>query len=522
MHQYDIVIIGAGVGGCAAAIAASRLGMRVALTEETHWIGGQLTSQAVPPDEHGWIEHYGRTRRYRAYRDRIRAYYRNNYPLNPEARENPTLNPGGGFVSGLCHEPRVSLAVLDEMMAYARSTGALKVFTRRKPIAAETSADRITSVHLRNIETGAEESLSAPYFLDATELGDLLPLASVEYVSGAEAKSETGELHAADQYAPDNVQALTWCFAMGYDPLGEHVIDKPAMYDFWRDYSPELHDVPWPGKLISWSLPSPITLQSSDRVLFPPPYWSSLFKYRQIVDRTIFTLPDSIHDVTLVNWPQNDYLLTNIIDKPADVVEKALYEAKQLSLSLFYWLQTEAPRQDGGYGYPGLYLRGDLTGTDHGLAMAPYIRESRRIRAVFTVKEEHVGAQMLAAQGLDRALKFADSVGTGYYRIDLHPSTGMDNYIDVDSRPFQIPLGALLPVRVTNLLPACKNLGVTHITNGCYRLHPVEWNIGESAGLLATFCVERCVSPHQVREDEALFGEFASLLDNQGVGRAWP
>ena len=39
------------------------------------------------------------------------------------------------------------------------------------------------------------------------------------------------------------------------------------------------------------------------------------------------------------------------------------------------------------------------------------------------------------------------------------------------------PLGA-----AENLLPACKNLGVTHITNGCYRLHPVEWNIGEAAG----------------------------------------
>ena len=68
------------------------------------------------------------------------------------------------------------------------------------------------------------------------------------------------------------------------------------------------------------------------------------------------------------------------------------------------------------------------------------------------------------------------------YRIDLHPSTGGDNYIDVGSCPFEIPLGALLPQRVTNLLPAGKNIGTTHITNGCYRLHPVEWNVGEVAG----------------------------------------
>ena len=57
-----------------------------------------------------------------------------------------------------------------------------------------------------------------------------------------------------------------------------------------------------------------------------------------------------------------------------------LDEARQLSLSLFHWLQTEAPRPDGGTGYPGLYLRPDVTGTDDGLAKSPYVRESRRIR----------------------------------------------------------------------------------------------------------------------------------------------
>ena len=39
-----------------------------------------------------------------------------------------------------------------------------------------------------------------------------------------------------------------------------------------------------------------------------------------------------------------------------------------------------------------------------------------------------------------------------------------------------------LPVRIGNLIAGGKNLGTTHITNGCYRLHPVEWNIGEAAG----------------------------------------
>ena len=51
----------------------------------------------------------------------------------------------------------------------------------------------------------------------------------------------------------------------------------------------------------------------------------------------------------------------------------------------------EAPRADGKQGWPGLRLRGDLLGGPSGLAKYPYVRESRRIRAEFTIREQHVG-----------------------------------------------------------------------------------------------------------------------------------
>ena len=160
-----------------------------------------------------------------------------------------------------------------------------------------------------------------------------------------------------------------------------------------------------------------------------------------------------------------------------------------------------------------------------GLAKAPYIRESRRIRAEFTVTERHVGTEarrrLLKSQDVS-AEAFPDSVGVGSYRIDLHPGTGGDNYIDVSSLPFQIPLGALIPRRVENLLPACKNLGTTHITNGCYRLHPVEWGIGEAAGALAAYCLEQRVTPRAVRNTAKLLGAFQAWLVKQGVEIEWP
>src|SRR5437870_13733046 len=120
------------------------------------------------------------------------------------------------------------------------------------------------------------------------------------------------------------------------------------------------------------------------------------------------------------------------------------------------------------------------------------------------------------------AERFPDSVGIGSYRIDLHPSSGGNNYIDVSSLPFQIPLGALIPWRIENLIPACKNLGVTHITNGCYRLHPVEWNVGQAAGALAAFCVRRKVPPRRVRQDAKLLATFQQQLRSDGVELEWP
>jgi hypothetical protein len=183
-------------------------------------------------------------------------------------------------------------------------------------------------------------------------------------------------------------------------------------------------------------------------------------------------------------------------------------------------MQTEAPRHDSGEGYPGLRLRGDVLGTD-GLAKYPYVRESRRIQAQFTVLEEHIGVEQ--RKGLQGAAVFPDTVGIGSYRIDLHPSTAGRSYIDIPSWPFQIPLGALLPVRMLNLLPAGKNIGTTHITNGCYRLHPVEWNIGEAAGALAAHALNQGLSPQQIRNDPQHLANFQNLLaEKLGFELKWP
>ncbi|MEA2553309.1 MAG: hypothetical protein QOJ65_1485 [Fimbriimonadaceae bacterium] len=514
----DVLICGGGVGGCAAAMAACSLGMKVVMTEQNEWIGGQLTSQAVPPDEHPWIEEFGCTRRYREFRNRVRAFYRNELPLNARAKADPKLNPGNGWVSWLSHEPRIGWQVLNTMLQPYLTSGQLQIFTHAHPQSAETDGDRVLSVDLADYWMGEDKTIHAKYFIDAMELGELLPLTGTEYVVGAESQSQTGERHAVTGDAqPHNVQAITHVMALGWDPSEKHLVRKPSQYDRWRSHEPEV----WRGPLFSWEILGAGTGEKRMLPLLNPGVFEGdLFTYRQVVDRANYKEGWPGHPVTLANWPQNDYFARSIIDVPEEEQALAYDEAEQLSLSLLYWMQTEAPRHDGGVGYPELYLRPDVLGTDSGLAQYPYVRESRRIQARFTVLEQHVSAS--ENPGLDRAPAFGDSVGVGAYRIDLHLSTGGDGYIDLSSLPFQIPLGALIPVRMRNLLPACKNIGTTHVTNGCYRLHPVEWNIGEAAGALAALCVSRGFEPHQVHESAELTRELQSVLAAQGVEMEWP
>jgi FAD dependent oxidoreductase len=525
----DLVICGGGLGGCAAALAALRSNLKIILTEETDWIGGQLSQQGVPPDEHQWIETYGATRLYRDFRNSVRFYYKQNYPLTETARADKYLNPGAGSVSKLCHEPKAAMTVLLKMLTPFIESKKLILLTEYKIEAADVSESKVRSLKAVHQKNGNSKILSAPFFIDATELGDLLPLTGTEFITGSESRNVTRELHAPEKADPENNQAFTSCFAMDYIPGEDHLIEKPRDYDYWRNFRPDLKPA-WPGKLFDFHYSNPATLEIKELAFNPEKTDTSpllnLWTYRRIINKYNFK-PDTYRsDITVVNWPQNDFMCGNLIGTGPEEFKKLVDSSKQLSLSLLYWLQTEAPRPGNARGWPGLRLRKDIMGTEDGLAKYPYIRESRRIKALFTILEEHVGKEnraLVTGRRQDNtAADFYDSVGIGYYHIDLHPTCTGNNYIDFDSLPFQIPLGALIPERIENLVPANKNIGTTHITNGCYRLHPVEWNIGESAGSLIAFALSKKVTPAVVRENKNLLKDFQNLLSSQGIETSWP
>lgn len=499
--RCDILVAGGGMGACAAALQASRTGRSVIMVEPNEWIGGQMTSQGVSAlDEHGYIESFGGTATYYELRERIRNFYRTHYTLS-ETQATPHLNPGNGWVSRICFEPKVGVQVLEGMLAPATQAGLLQIWCDTELVASEREANRIVSVTVWSEADGWRRILPT-YVIDATELGDVLALAEIPYSTGMESYAQTLEPSAPADGNPEAVQSFTYTFAFEVRPGENHVIPKPADYERLRDTQP-------------------FSLNGYKMFEVAPGTYGAFWTYRRLIDAGNFR--DGFpNDIAMINWGSNDYAGGNIIDVPPDQRRTVLDEAKRLSLSFLYWLQTEVPRDDGGgVGYPELMLRPDIMGTPDGLSQFPYIRESRRLKAFHTIREQDL---VVAYNGSSRARLHPDSTGIGlYYYIDVHHccNTELRPGAGQPVRPFQIPLGAMIGPIVTNYIAGCKNLGTTHITNGAYRLHPVEWNVGESAGILAAFALSKGVAPEQVYRHKSLLRELQGALVKAGIPLYW-
>lgn len=504
--------MGASVGGVAAALAAAQGNHRVCLTEETYWIGGQMTSQGVAAlDENPYIETTGGTASYQRARDDIRHYYRHHYQVsNTDARQRH-FTPGGCWVSSLCFEPHVGFDVLRSMLQPYLANSFLRVFLRTKAVSVERNGNRLESVLSYSFEDRRWIAFHAAYVLDATDTGELLPLAGADYVTGAEPRSLTGEPHARDGDGdPNDIQSFTYTFVLARgltrDQGHEAALEEPPEYEVHRTAQPYTLTLDYGGG-------KRLTYRMFEKA---PNTEGAFWTYRRLIAAGNFRGPGAPPEMSMVNWPGNDYCGPGLLSNSADKQTEALREAKLTSLGLAYWLQTEVPRDDGGRGYPDLELLPQALGSTDGLSQFPYIRESRRIQALETVREQDISAPY---QKGARAQLFTDSVGIGFYPIDIHSCSKQD--FSSPTRPFQIPLGALIPKGFENLLAASKDIGTTHLTNGAYRLHPIEWAIGEAAGTLADLALDRNVTPQNIQADALLTQQLQFKLLERGAPIYW-
>ncbi|NJK74520.1 MAG: FAD-dependent oxidoreductase [Microcoleus sp. SU_5_6] len=198
-------------------------------------------------------------------------------------------------------------------------------------------------------------------------------------------------------------------------------------------------------------------------------------------------------------------------------------------------------------------------GTVHGLSKYPYMREGRRIigrpsfndpqgftiwevdmsrtdfKADFyrqNLSEKEYRNLWLAVGGLNapalgvgsqsvedtksrsRARIYPDSVGIGHYAIDFHPcmtnsppeapgNTEREGTRKGQGQayPFQIPLRAMIPQKIDNMLVAGKSIAVSHTAAAAYRVHSFEWSAGVAAGVTAAFSLENGIIPYELVDE---------------------
>ena len=483
-HTCAVVIIGGGMGGASAALTAAKAGLSVCLTEPTLWLGGQMTSEAVSAfDENKWIETTGASSTYTELRRRIIEFYRTKYDKpSTTSTSNGGFNPGDCWVSTLCFQPMAGLAALQSVLQPVIANGRLHIWLHTVPTGAQRDGRYIQSVQAYDFANKRWLRLEGRYFIDATEWGDLIQLSGLPYRVGAEARSETGEPDAPLVADPDAIQSFTYPFMLLKTNHGAESAIAPAYYKALRHRYTLTVDYGH-GKLLTYGM-------FSKNSGTPGSFWT----YRRSVDAAQFRPGAFSGDLSMINWDSNDYCDSRLLSTDPLAQANALQQGKRVSLGFVWWLQHAAKRDDGsGYGYPQLKVEKKSIGSADGLAQQPYIRESRRIVAVRTIVEQDLAVQF---QPGARARLYPDSVGIGQYPIDIH-SCGRKDFTSA-SKPYEIPLGALIPKGSDNLLAASKDIGTTHITNGAYRLHPTEWAIGEAAAATVIWSIRHHTTPKQI------------------------
>ena len=457
----DVLVVGGGTGGTAAAIQAARRGANVVLVSEFAWLGGMLTSAGVTAPDGNELE---------AWQTGIwGAFLRELERRQPEGLDN-------GWVSFFTYDPRVGAEIFAEWVAALPN---LKWITGQVPLEVLRHENQVTGVRF------ADYTIHAKVTLDGTELGDLLALGDILHRWGWELQSEFGEpsapavSNALTETYP--VQAPTWVMVM--QDVGEG--NQAAVIPAPPNYNPELFKGAW---------------DSYDGEKF--------LNYGR--------LPG---DRFMINWPihGNDYGegVQRLIGSETEK-RQFLQEALWHSQGFAHFIQTHLGRRYGlaENTFPTSHTFNSISGGAY--ALHPYYRESRRLSGLITVREQDllpiakgcVAALpiVVKAQGCEQAENGCDAIAIGNYANDHHYPSGDIQLAPKSIRwggrwtgtPFTIPYRALIPETVDGFLACEKNISVSHMANGATRLQPCVLGIGQAAGMAAALCVEQNCQPRDL------------------------
>ena len=524
----SILVVGGSTAAYAATLTALKMNLDVCLVQPQRVVGGQFTAQALPASDDSHLlktqaglmtvagEEFGISIAQKQFRQRQRQ-------LQP-VRGRVVANPGGGWVGPIAVTPTVAATAPNEpLMPYLRS-GKLTLIPDSDPteVIQDTSnpdRPRIQGVKFRHRPNGNYFSVTAKVTLEATDLGELLELAKLPSRVGQEARDETGEAILPTDARPECQQSFTFDVLVERTSPGRGVpIGKPTdpSLPSWLNWS-EFTSLFWVKKPQGWS----------KRDFFNP---FGIFRYRRLLRHSLAENTVSVGDVAVINWGTsanpaagshafcgNDYRNGYLIGHGPEQRRQQIARARDRARAYIHYLQTQGGAAD-------LKPRGDLTWTQDGIALEPYIREARRGVALTTIRHEDVAESFFMGEARSRC--FTDSLGIGdYHYLDLHGNL-VDGHVspkgkDVIALPFTLPAGSLVPQSADGLILSAKSIGTTHITNAAYRMHPMEWAIGEASGLLAVYAVWTGEEVSQVVTTPAHLRKLQGFLTRNGIPIFW-
>jgi hypothetical protein len=446
-RSCDVLVVGGGTGGTAAAIQAARRGARTLLVSEFSWLGGMLTSAGVSaPDGNELLP--------------LQTGLWGAFLQELEHRQPQGLDHA--WVSFFTYDPRIGAAIFAD---WAGACPNLQWILGQTPVAVLKHRDRVTGVQFQDF------TVEAHITIDGTELGDLLALGDIPHRWGWEFQAEFGE-----PSAPLEPNVLTQ----------DYPIQAPTWVVVMRDYgnerAPEIAAPP---------------IEHLDR------FEGAWERYGGEAFLNYGRLPNNHF---MINWPihGNDYGDgLERLRQPLESRQAFLKEAYWHSQSFARWIQTHLGRRYGLATELFPQTPGILGGGAFGLH--PYYRESRRLQGLATVREQDL---LPFSGGQVAPLPFnsagqVDAIAIGNYVNDHHYPSGDIPLAPKAMRwggrwtgtPFTIPYGALIPACCDGFLACEKNSSVTHMANGATRLQPLVLGIGQAAGMAAALCIEQQCQP---------------------------
>ena len=439
--EYDVIVIGGGAGGTSAAIQSARNGAKTLLIEETDWLGGMLTSAGVSAVDGNYKLPSGF---WGEFKDSLVSHYGSLEALKT------------GWVSNTLFEPRVGNQILKSI---AKNENNLKILFSTEVNSVTKLDFHKTENYSFNVKSSKGNFLSK-VLIDATELGDVLPMIDEDYDLGMDSREMYGE-DIAPEKNNDIIQDLT--FVMILKNYNKSVkIDKPKNYDPSEFYCST----------------ASINCPESDKALWTP---KQMMNYGELPNGKI-----------MINWPiyGNDYY-SNLIEMNYDERNEVFKNAKEKSLRYLYYIQDEL-------GYDNYSLSDEEFDTDDNFPPIPYYREARRIKGKVTFSLDYIKKPFNQIHPLYRT-----GILVGDYPVDHHHDAHPDRYnlpqlafYPIPS--YSLPIGSIISKKNPNFLVAEKSISVSNLVNGTTRLQPVVLQIGQIAGLIASESVKNNINTHQI------------------------